>query len=117
VQLQLGGAGPKSRRIDHDRVLARGGEDGGVDGPLPGRVPGQASFTRRRPAWWNEVGRVAAPGVTLLMFAFGEKGRGTPVAAEVEIRHRFSEAFDVVEARQGVRFLKATWYRMIRRAA
>jgi SAM-dependent methyltransferase len=71
----------------------------------------------RRDAYVREVSHVAAPGATHLMFAFGEKGRGTPVAAEPEIRRRFSEAFDVVEVRPGVPFRKQTWYRMIRKAA
>ena len=71
----------------------------------------------RRDAYVHEVAHVAAPGATLLMFAFGEKGPGTPVAAEPEIRRRFSEAFDVVEVRPGVPFRKQTWYRMIRKPA
>jgi SAM-dependent methyltransferase len=71
----------------------------------------------RRDAYVNEVSRVAAPAATLLMFAFGEKGRGTPVATEDEIRRRFSKAFDVAEVRPGVPFRKQTWYRMVRKPA
>jgi len=71
----------------------------------------------RRSAYVREVMHVAAPGATLLMFAFGEKGRGTPIAAEAEIRERFSAAFDVVEVRAGRPFRKQTWYRMIRKPA
>jgi SAM-dependent methyltransferase len=71
----------------------------------------------RRDAYVHEVSRVAAPGATLLMFAFGEKGRSTPVAPEPEIRRRFSAAFDVAEVRPGVPFRKQTWYRMIRKPA
>lgn len=70
-----------------------------------------------RDAYVSEVSHVAAPGATLLMFAFGEKGRGTPVAPEAEIRQRFSAAFDVVEVRPGIPFRKQTWYRMIRKPA
>ncbi|HEV2035355.1 MAG TPA: class I SAM-dependent methyltransferase [Candidatus Dormibacteraeota bacterium] len=71
----------------------------------------------RRDAYVREVGHVAAPGATLLMFAFGEKGPGTPVAAEPEIRRRFNDAFDVVEVRPGNPVRKQTWYRMIRKKA
>jgi SAM-dependent methyltransferase len=71
----------------------------------------------RRSAYVREVTHVAAPGATLLMFAFGEKGRGTPIATEAEIRERFSAAFDVVEVRAGSPFRKQTWYRMIRKLA
>jgi len=71
----------------------------------------------RRDAYVDEVSHVAAPGATLLMFAFGEKGRGTPIATEEEIRRRFSGAFDVAEVRPGRPFRKQTWYRMIRKPA
>jgi SAM-dependent methyltransferase len=71
----------------------------------------------RRDAYVKEAARVAGPGATLLMFAFGEKGRGTPVATELEIRARFSAAFDIAEVRPGAPFRKQTWYRMIRKAA
>jgi len=70
-----------------------------------------------RDAYVTEVTNVAAPGATLLMFAFGEKGPGTPVAAEDEIRRRFGAAFEVVEVRPGIAFRKQTWYRMIRKPA
>jgi SAM-dependent methyltransferase len=69
----------------------------------------------RRDAYVSEVARVARPGATLLMFAFAEKGRGTPSASEAEIRERFAGSFDVVEVRPGAPFRKQTWYRMFRR--
>jgi SAM-dependent methyltransferase len=71
----------------------------------------------RRDAYVSEVSHVAAPGATLLMFAFGEKGPGTPVAPEEEIRRRFGATFDVAEVRPGVPFRKQTWYRMLRKPA
>ena len=70
----------------------------------------------RRDAYVGEVARVAAPGATLLMFAFGEKARGTPVATEAEIRSRFAGPFEMVEVRPGASFARQTWYRMVRRA-
>jgi SAM-dependent methyltransferase len=69
----------------------------------------------RRAAYAEEVARVARPGGTLLMFAFGEKGRGTPVATEEEIRERFSVDFTIVEVRPGNPERKQTWYRMERK--
>ena len=69
----------------------------------------------RRGAYVKEVARVAAPGGTLLMFAFGEKGRGTPFASESEIRQRFGDDFDMVEVRAGAPFRRQTWYRMVRK--
>lgn len=71
----------------------------------------------RREAYVSQVSRVARPGATLLMFAFGEKGRGTPVATEEEIRNRFNNAFEIGEVRPGAPFRKQTWYRMIRKQA
>jgi SAM-dependent methyltransferase len=71
----------------------------------------------RRHAYVREVTHVAAPGAMLLMFAFGEKGRGATIATEAEIRQRFSDAFDVVEVRAGNPMYKQTWYRMIRKLA
>jgi SAM-dependent methyltransferase len=71
----------------------------------------------RRSAYVREVTHVAAPGATLLMFAFGEKGRSTPAAPEAEIRQRFSDAFDFAEVRAGSPIRKQTWYRMIRKSA
>lgn len=68
----------------------------------------------RRDAYVSEAARVAGPGATQLLFAFGEKGRGTPVATESEIRERFGKDFDVVEVRAGAPFLKQTWYRLKR---
>lgn len=68
----------------------------------------------RRDAYVTEVARVAAPGATHLMFAFGEKQRGTPVATEVEIRRRFTGPFEIVEVRPGAAFARQTWYRMRR---
>jgi SAM-dependent methyltransferase len=69
----------------------------------------------RRDAYVHEVAQVAAPGATLLMFAFGEKGRGTPVATEAEIRQRFNDPFEVADVMPGAMFRKQTWYRMIRK--
>jgi SAM-dependent methyltransferase len=69
----------------------------------------------RRDAYVREVAQVAAPGGRLLMFAFAEKGRGTPVAPEAEIRQRFGGDFDMAEVRPGAPFLRQTWYRMIRK--
>jgi SAM-dependent methyltransferase len=69
----------------------------------------------RRHAYVREVTNVAAPGATLLMFAFGEQGPGSTMATEAEIRRRFSEAFAVVEVRAGNPRFKQTWYRMIRK--
>jgi hypothetical protein len=50
------------------------------------------------------------------MFAFGEKGPGTPVATEEEIRRRFDAAFDIAEVRPGAAFRRQTWYRMVRKS-
>src|SRR4029077_3260237 len=69
----------------------------------------------RRQAYVNEAARVARPGGTLLLFAFGEKGRGTPHASESEIRQRFGNDFDMVEVRAGAPFRRQTWYRMVRK--
>jgi SAM-dependent methyltransferase len=68
----------------------------------------------RRQAYVSEAARVARPGGTLLLFAFGEKGRGTPVATESEIRQRFGNEFEVVDVRAGNPFRRQTWYRMVR---
>jgi SAM-dependent methyltransferase len=69
----------------------------------------------RREAYVGEAARVAAPGATLLMFAFGAKARGTPVATEQEIRRRFATGFEIAEVRPGAAFAQQTWYRMLRR--
>jgi SAM-dependent methyltransferase len=69
----------------------------------------------RRDAYVGEVARVAAPGATFLLFAFGEKGPGGIVAPEAEIRRRFGADFDFAEVRPGAPLRKQTWYRMIRR--
>ena len=71
----------------------------------------------RREAYVREAARVARPGGTLLMFAFGEKGPGTPVAAESEIRQRFGVDFNIIEVRAGAAFRRQTWYRMLRKTA
>ena len=71
----------------------------------------------RRQAYVTEAARIARPGATLLMFAFGEKGTGTPVATESEIRRRFGFEFDIVEVRAGAPFRRQTWYRMVRNQA
>ena len=70
----------------------------------------------RREAYVSETARVARPGGTLLMFAFGAKGPGTPVATESEIRQRFGRDFDAVEVRAGAPFRLQTWYRMVRKS-
>ena len=71
----------------------------------------------RRQAYVTEAARVARPGATLVLFAFGEKGTGTPVATESEIRQRFGHDFDIVEVRAGAPFRRQTWYRMVRNQA
>ena len=71
----------------------------------------------RRQAYVTEAARIARPGGTLLMFAFGEKGKGTPVATESEIRQRFAGDFEMVEVRAGAPFRRQTWYRMVRKQA
>ena len=71
----------------------------------------------RRDAYVDEAARVAAPGATFLLFAFGEKGPDGIVAPETEIRRRFGGDFDMAEVRPGAPFLKQTWYRMIRKPA
>lgn len=70
----------------------------------------------RRDAYTREAAGIARAGGTLLMFAFGEKGRGTPVATESEIRARFSNDFDVIDVRAGAPFRRQTWYRMVRKS-
>ena len=69
----------------------------------------------RREAYVKGAAQVARPGATLLMFAFSEKGPGTPVATESEIRQRFDNDFIVAEVRAGAPFRKQTWYRMVRK--
>ena len=71
----------------------------------------------RRDAYAGEAARVAAPGATFLLFAFGEKGPDGIIAPETEIRRRFGVDFDIAEVRPGAPFLKQTWYRMIRQSA
>ena len=71
----------------------------------------------RREAYVREVARMARPGGTLLIFAFGEKGPGTPVATDSEIRQRFGNDFNLVEVRAGAPFRRQTWYRMVRKSA
>ena len=70
----------------------------------------------RREAYVREAARIARSGATLLLFAFGEKGRGTPYAGESEVRQRFGEDFNVVEVRAGARFRRQTWYRIVRKS-
>jgi SAM-dependent methyltransferase len=70
----------------------------------------------RRDTYVREAARVAAPGATFLLFAFGERGPGGIVAPEVEIRRRFAGDFDVAEVRPGAPFRKQTWYRLIRKS-
>ncbi len=69
----------------------------------------------RRNHYVSEAARVAAPGATLLLFAFGEKGLATTAAAEAEIRERFGQDFAMVEVRPGAPFRRQTWYRMTRK--
>jgi SAM-dependent methyltransferase len=69
----------------------------------------------RRDAYVRESARVAAPGATFLLFAFGEPGPGGILAPETEIRQRFGRDFDVAEVRPGAPWRKQTWYRLIRR--
>ena len=72
----------------------------------------------RRPAYAEEVARVARPGGTLLIFAFGEKGAvGAPIVTEEQIRGHFNKDFTMVEVRPGLPELKQTWYRMERNKA
>jgi SAM-dependent methyltransferase len=68
----------------------------------------------RRDAYVSEAARVARSGATLLLFAFGEKGRGTPFATKSEIREKFGKNFTVIEVRAGAPFRKQTWYRLKR---
>jgi len=92
--------------------------DAGVSGPF-GLTLDLGCFHSlpddRRDAYVSELARVAAPSATHLMFAFGRKERGTPVATEAEIRRRFGGTFDVVEVIPGMAFAQQTWYRLIRR--
>jgi len=91
--------------------------DFGVDGPFDLLLDLGCFHSmpdERRDAYVAEAARVARPAGTLLLFAFGEKGPGTPVAPEAEIRERFKGSFEVVEVRPGAAFRKQTWYRMIR---
>ena len=71
----------------------------------------------RRAAYVSEASRVAAPGATFLMFAFGEKGPGGVQASEAEVRQRFGGAFKIAQVTPGAAFRSQTWYRMIRKTA
>jgi SAM-dependent methyltransferase len=71
----------------------------------------------RRDAYVDEVARVAAPGATFLLFAFGERGPGGIMAPESEIRRRFGADFNVANVTPGAPFGKQTWYRLLRRPA
>jgi SAM-dependent methyltransferase len=71
----------------------------------------------RRDAYVSQAAKVARPGATLLLFAFGEPGPGTPSAPESEIRQRFGNDFKVVEVLAGALMRKQTWYRMQRNSA
>ena len=72
----------------------------------------------RRGAYAAGVARVARPGATLLLFAFGEKGPvGAPIATEQQIREQFDNDFTMVEVRPGLPELKQTWFRMERKKA
>jgi SAM-dependent methyltransferase len=71
----------------------------------------------RRDAYVAEMARVAAPGATFLLFAFGEEGPRGIVAPESEIRRRFSRDFDIAAVTPGAPIRKQTWYRLLRRQA
>jgi SAM-dependent methyltransferase len=71
----------------------------------------------RRDAYVDEMARVAAPGATFLLFAFGEEGPGGIIAPEPEIRRRFGGDFDVADVIPGAPFRKQTWYCLVRRQA
>ncbi len=89
----------------------------GVDGPVDLLLDLGCFHSlpdERRDAYVAEAARVARPEAILLLFAFGEKGPGTPVASEAEIRERFKGRFEVVEVRPGMAFRKQTWYRLRR---
>jgi SAM-dependent methyltransferase len=93
-------------------------EDMGVNGPFDLMLDIGCFHSipdDRRDAYAVEAARVAAPGATFLLFAFGEKGRCGVAAPEAEIRHRFEGDFDLAEVIPGAPFLKQTWYRMIRK--
>jgi len=70
----------------------------------------------RREAYAREAARIARAGGTFRLFAFGEKGPGTPLPTESEIRHQFSNDFDFVDVRAGAPFRRQTWYRMVRKS-
>jgi SAM-dependent methyltransferase len=70
----------------------------------------------RRNVYAREAARIARPGGTLLLFAFGEKGPGAPVATESEVRQQFSNDFNMVAVRAGAPFRRQTWYRMVRKS-
>jgi SAM-dependent methyltransferase len=68
----------------------------------------------RRDAYAHEAARVAAPGATFLLFAFGEKAPSGVGASEDELRRRFEGDFDFAEVTPGAPSRRQTWYRMIR---
>jgi SAM-dependent methyltransferase len=70
----------------------------------------------RRDAYVQAVSGVAAPGATLLLFAFGEEGPGGIMAPESEIRRRFGGTFDIAAVIPGAPFRKQTWFRLVRKA-
>ena len=70
----------------------------------------------RRDAYVTEAARVAAPGATLLMFAFADSGSYAARAPRAEIEARFSAAFSIEEVRPGHPRWGQTWYFMRRRA-
>ncbi len=69
----------------------------------------------RRDAYVNGLARVAVPGATFLLFAFGEPGHGGITAPESEVCERFGAAFDVADVTAGAPFRKQTWYRLLRK--
>ena len=73
-----------------------------------------------QPAYAREVTRMARPGATYLLYAFGPQAEAQRRAfyprgvTPDEVRVRFSE-FDLVEARPGTRPVGSHWYTLRRR--
>ena len=73
----------------------------------------------RRDAYAREVTRVAGPGATLLVFAFGPwlKWPGSRRTREPEIRRRFGGAFELERVELGTEPPGAAWFTLRRRGA
>lgn len=71
----------------------------------------------RRSAYVREVSRLARPGATLLIFAFGAAAHipGRPRTREREIRRRFGGSFELVGVELGTRPPGAAWFTLRRR--